>query len=131
MGHAVSKNNKDHIHNNWDQLKCSPIGPFLQMLGIAPGNATDTQNTCKSSAFSAQFNSSMSEHINITQKLSGNLNVVSTTMNKFRAIIASMEQRAYEDLASIGTQIFKIYVKIGSMFYVIIKNLINITNWFF
>jgi len=130
MGSAVSKSNKDYVNNNWDAIKCSPLGPFLQMIGIAPGSASDTSSLCKSAEFSSQFNSGMSEHINMTNKLSGGLNVVNSTMNKFRTVIASIEQRAFEDISNIATQIFTIYVKIGNIFYVILKNLINIMNIF-
>lgn len=130
MGAAISKSNKEFINNNWSQLKCSPIGPFLQMLGIAPGNSTETSNLCKSSAFSSQFNSSMDEHINSKNKLTSGLNVVNQTINNFRKVIASMEQRAFKDVSMIATQIFAIYVKIGNIFYVMIKNLINIMNIF-
>ena len=130
MGAAISKSNKDFINDNWDKLKCSPIGPFLQMIGVAPGDPNSTSSQCKSSEFSSQFNSSMTEHINITSKLSNNLNVVQNTMNKFRTVIASMEQRAFEDISMVATQIFNIYVKIGNMMYVIIKNLMNIMNIF-
>jgi phage-related minor tail protein len=130
MGHAVSKSNKDYINNNWDDLKCSPIGPFLQMIGVAPGNSSDTSSTCKSAEFSSQFNSSMTEHVNMTGKLTSGLNVISATMDKFRTVIASMEQRAFKDLSQVATQIFTIYVKIGNIFYVLIKNLINIMGIF-
>ena len=126
----VSNANKNHINNNWDKLKCSPIGPFLQMLGLAPGNASNTSNSCKASAFSSQFNSSMIEHINITSKLTDGLGMINGTMNKFRSVIASMEQRAFDDLSKIATQIFTIYVKIGNIFYVLIKHLSNIMNIF-
>ena len=131
MGSAISKSNKDYINDNWDQLKCSPIGPFLQMLGIAPGNATETSNLCKSSAFSAQFNSSMTEHVNMTGKLTEGLSSISSTMDNFRKVIASMEQSAFNDLSQIATQIFKIYVKLGNIFYVMVKNLINICIFYF
>jgi hypothetical protein len=130
MGSTVSKSNKDFINNNWDQLKCSPLGPFLQMLGVAPGDANSTSNMCKSAEFSSQFNSSMTEHINISSQLTGHLNIVQETMNKFRAVVASMEQRAFQDLSAVATQIFTIYVKIGNIMYVMIKNLINIMNIF-
>jgi len=130
MGNSVSKSNKDYINNNWEQLKCSPIGPFLQMLGIAPGSASDTSSACKSSEFSSQFNSGMTEHINMTSKLTGGLNIISSTVDKFRSVIASMEQRAFEDLSSIAKQIFAIYTKIGNIFYVMVKNLMNIMNIF-
>ena len=130
MGSAISKSNKDYINDNWDQLKCSPIGPFLQMLGIAPGNANETSNLCKSSAFSSQFNSSMTEHVNMTGKLTDGLSSISSTMDNFRKVIASMEQSAFNDLSQIATQIFKIYVKLGNIFYVMVKNLINIMNIF-
>ena len=130
MGSTVSKSNKDFINKNWDQLKCSPLGPFLQMLGVAPGDPNSTSNMCKSAEFSSQFNSSMTEHINISSQLTGHLNIVQETMNKFRAVIASMEQRAFEDLSAVATQIFTIYVKIGNIMYVMIKNLMNIMNIF-
>jgi len=130
MGGAISKTNKDLINENWDQLKCSPLGPFLQMIGIAPGDANSTLNSCKSAEFSAQFNSSISSHLDLTNKLSGGLNILSSTVNKVRKVIASMEQRSFEDISKIATEIFKIYVKIGNIFYIIIKNLINIMNIF-
>ncbi len=130
MGALISKNNKDFINDNWDQLKCSPIGPFLQMIGIAPGDPTDTSNKCSSAQFSSQFNASMIDQINVTNKLNSNINFIQSTMNEFRKVIASMEQRAFEDLSLVATQIFNIYVKIGNIMYVIIKNLMNIMNIF-
>ena len=130
MGAVISKSNTNYINNNWNKIKCSPLGPILQMIGIAPGSSSDTSNTCKSSEFSSQFNSSMSEHINVTNKLTGNINIIQNTMNDFRKVIASMEQRAFNDISVIATQIFAIYVKIGNIFYVIVKNLINIMNIF-
>ena len=130
MGSVVSKSNKDYINNNWNEIKCSPLGPFLQMVGIAPGNSNETASLCKSAEFSSQFNSGMSGHINTTDKLSGGLNIVNSTMNKFRTVIASIEQRAFEDISKIATQIFTMYVKIGNIFFVILKNLINIMNIF-
>lgn len=130
MKQLVFPSTQNLVDKEWDKLKCSPIGPLLQMLGIAPGNVNDTSNLCKSSAFSSQFNSSMTEHVNMTGKLTSGMGVINDTLNKFRNIIASMEQRAFEDLSNIATQIFTIYVKIGNIFYVMIKNLINIMNIF-
>jgi hypothetical protein len=91
MGNTVSKNNKDHVNKNWSKLKCSPIGPFLQMLGIAPGNANDTSTKCKSSAFNSQFSSSMTDHANVSKKLTGSLGGIQNMLQKFRNIIASLE----------------------------------------
>ena len=130
MGVAISKSNKNYINDNWDQIKCSPLGPLLQMLGIAPGNVHETSSSCKSAEFSSQFNSGMTEHINMTNKLSSGMDMMNSTVNKFRTVIASMEQRVFEDISNIATQIFTIYVKIGNIFYVIIKNLINIMGIF-
>jgi hypothetical protein len=130
MKQLVFPSTQNLVDKEWDKLKCSPIGPLLQMLGIAPGNVNDTSNLCKSSAFSSQFNSSMTEHVNMTSKLTSGMGVINNTLDKFRNIIASMEQRAFEDLSNIATQIFTIYVKIGNIFYVMIKNLINIMNIF-
>ncbi len=130
MGAAISKSNKDFINNNWDELKCSPIGPFLQMIGIAPGDPHSTSTQCKSSEFSSQFNSSMTEHIGITKQLTGSFSVMQNTMNKFRSVIASMEQRAFEDLSVVATLIFSIYVKIGNIMYVLIKHLVRIMDIF-
>lgn len=130
MSVPITKKNRDLINNNWNNLKCSPIGPFLQMIGVAPGNSSDTSTSCKSSEFSAQFNSSMTEHINMTSKLTENMNGISALLNKFRKVIATMEQQAFKDLSLVATQIFTIYVKIGNLFYVMVKNLINIMNIF-
>lgn len=130
MGSAVSKTNSDYINKNWNKLKCSPIGPFLQMLGLAPGSSNSTSNLCKSSEFSSQFNSSMTDHLNMSKKLTSGMDAITSKINGFRKVIASMEQRAFNDLASVATKIFTIYVKIGNIFYVLIKNLINIMNIF-
>ena len=127
---VVSTSNKNLISSNWDKLKCSPLGPFLQMVGLAPGNVNETSNLCKSSAFSSQFNSSMSEHTNMTKSLTGNMNKMNGVLNKIRSVIASMEQRAFQNLSNVATQLFSLYIKIGGLFYVIIKNLINISNIF-
>lgn len=130
MGNAVSKTNSDYINKNWNKLKCSPLGPFLQMLGLAPGSSGSTSNLCKSSEFSSQFNSSMTDHLNMSKKLTGGMDAITSKMNGFRKVIASMEQRAFQDLSNVATKIFTIYVKIGNIFYVLIKNLINIMNIF-
>ena len=57
MGNIVSKKNKEYINSNWGELKCSPVGPLLQSIGLAPGDPTSTANKCQSSSFSNQFNS--------------------------------------------------------------------------
>ena len=130
MGSAISKSNKEYINSNWNKLKCSPIGPFLQMLGVGPGNSGETYSQCKASEFSSQFNSSMTEHLDMTKKLSGGLDSIRGTLNSFRKVIASIEQRAFDDLSMLATQIFTIYVKIGNLFFIIVKHLINIINIF-
>ena len=130
MGALVSKSNKDYINNNWDKLKCSPIGPFLQMIGVGPGDPHETSSQCKSAEFSSQFNSSMTEHVGMTNQITGHIGILQNTINNFRKVIASMEQRAFDDISMIATQIFNIYVKIGNIMYVIIKNLINIMSIF-
>ena len=130
MGAVVSKKNSDYINNNWNELKCSPIGPLLQMIGIAPGNSSETSQQCKSAEFSSQFSSSIKEHINMTSTLNKGVNAMTGTINSIRTAIASMEQRAFQDLSNIATQIFSIYVKIGNIFYIIVKNLINIISFF-
>ena len=55
MGNGVSKSNKDYINDNWNHLKCTPIGPFLQLIKVAPGNMKDTSEECKSNSFSSQL----------------------------------------------------------------------------
>jgi hypothetical protein len=100
------------------------------MLGIAPGSPSSTANLCKSSAFSSQFNSSMSSQKSANNKLSGGLNAINGSLDSFRKVIATIQQQALKNVSMIATQIFNIYVKIGNLFYVIIKNLINIMNIF-
>jgi hypothetical protein len=130
MGAVVSSNNKDHVNNNWDKLKCSPIGPFLQMTGIAPGDMKTTSNLCKSSEFSSQFNSSMTDQLNVTKKLSKGMNIVNDTMDKFRKVIANIQQKAFKDISNIAKIIFNIYVKIGNIFFLMIKHIMNILKIF-
>lgn len=126
MGGVISKTNKDYVNSNWGDLKCSPVGPLLQALGVAPGDATSTANSCQSNAFSSQFNSSMSDQLNATNKLNEGMSSMNGTMNKFRTIIANIQQKIFEDLSKIATMIFSIYVKIGNIIMVINKNLVNI-----
>ena len=83
MSVPITKKNRDLINNNWNTLKCSPIGPFLQMIGVAPGNSSDSATSCKASEFSAQFNSSMTEHIAMTNKLTDGMNGISLLLDKF------------------------------------------------
>lgn len=130
MGSAISSSNKDYVNSNWDKLKCSPIGPFLQMIGVAPGDVNSTSNICKSSEFSSQFNSSMSDQLNVTKGLSKGMGAINGTMDKFRKVIANIQQKAFEDLSKIAKMIFNIYVKIGNIFFLIIKHLSNILKIF-
>lgn len=130
MGATVSKNNKDYINQNWDKLRCSPIGPFLQMTGIAPGNANSTSSSCKSAEFSSQFNTSMSEHVNATNKLSGGMNIINNTLQNIRGVLYNIKKEALKDLSTVFQQIFNIYIKIGNIFHVMIKHLVSILQIF-
>lgn len=127
---VVSTSNKNHIQNNWGKLKCSPIGPYLQMLGLAPGDANDTSNACKSSEFSSQFNSSMTEHLNVTNKLTSSLSSVTGQIQGIRKVLASIQQSAFNDLSMIANKIFDLYLKIGKIFVVITKQITNILKIF-
>jgi hypothetical protein len=130
MGAATSNSNKNYINDNWGKLKCSPIGPFLQMIGVAPGDVNTTANSCQSSQFSSQFNSSMTNQLNVTKKLGKGMNIINETLNSFRKVIASIQQKAFEDLSMIAKIIFGLYVKIGNMFFIMIKHLSNIIKIF-
>ena len=126
MGNIISKKNKEYINSNWSELKCSPIGPLLQSIGAAPGDPNSTSNQCQSSSFSNQFNSSMTDQFKATNKLNSGLGQINGTINKFRSIIATVQQQLFKDLSRIADMIFGIYVKIGNIIMVINKNLINI-----
>lgn len=128
--HVVYKKNRTHISGNWGKLQCSPIGPLLQMLGLAPGNASDTSNKCKSSGFSSQFNSGMTGHINKSDKMSANMSIQDKILNKIRGVITRIEQAAFKELSKVATIIFKLYTKIGNIFFIMIKHIINITKIF-
>jgi hypothetical protein len=130
MGATVSTSNKDYINENWDKIKCSPIGPYLQMLGIAPGNANDTSIECKSNDFSSQFNSSMTEHLNVSNKLAGGMSIINNQVDSIRKVLANIQQEALKDLSMVATKIFAIYVKIGNLMIIIIRHLSNILNIF-
>lgn len=130
MNNIISKKNKDYINSNWNELKCSPIGPFLQMIGVAPGDAKSTTNECQSNSFSSQFNSSMTDQLKATANLSSGLNQISGTLNKFRSLAATIQQQAFKDLARIADVIFGLYIKIGNIIMVINKNLVNIMDVF-
>jgi hypothetical protein len=126
MGAIISSTNRDYINQNWDKLKCSPIAPFLQMVGVAPGDANETSNTCKSAEFNAMFNSGMLDHIKNTNLLTESFGKISNELNSFRAVIANIQQQAFKDLSVVASKLFEIYVKIGNIFMVLIKHIRNI-----
>jgi hypothetical protein len=127
---GASQSNKNYINNNWDKLKCSPIGPFLQMIGLAPGNISNTSSQCKSSEFSSQFNSSMTNQLNVTKNLTKGMGMINGTLDSFRKVIGSIQQRAFEDISKIAKIIFSLYVKIGGIIFVMIKHIVNIIKIF-
>jgi hypothetical protein len=126
MGSAISTSNKDYINGNWDKIKCSPIAPYLQMMGVAPGNANDTATECKASDFSSQFNSSMTEHLNVSKELAGGMSIITNQMNSVRAVLANIQQEAFNDLSMVASKIFDLYKQIGQLMSLIIKHLTNI-----
>jgi phage-related minor tail protein len=126
MGAIISSTNRDYINQNWDKLKCSPIAPFLQMVGVAPGDANETSNSCKSAEFNAMFNSGMLDHIKNTNLLTESFGKISNELNSFRAVIANIQQQAFKDLSVVASKLFEIYVKIGNIFMVLIKHIRNI-----
>jgi hypothetical protein len=128
--HLVHKNIVNDANTNWNKLKCTPIGPFLQMTGIVPGNANDTANSCKSSEFSAQFNSSMIEHIHATSKLTDGMSIINDTLQNVRGVLYNIREEALKNLKTVFKQIFNIYIKIGNIFYVIVKHLVSILQIF-
>ncbi len=126
MGAIISSTNRDYINQNWDKLKCSPIAPFLQMAGVAPGDANETSNACKSAEFNAMFNSGMLDHVKNTNLLTESFGKISNELNSFRAVIANIQQQAFKDLSVVASKLFEIYVKIGNIFMVLIKHIRNI-----
>jgi hypothetical protein len=127
---GASQSNKNYINNNWDKLKCSPIGPFLQMIGLGPGNISTTSSQCKSSEFSSQFNSSMTNQLKVTKNLTKGMNMINGTLDSFRKVIASIQQKAFEDISKIAKIIFALYVKIGGILFVMMKHIVNIMKIF-
>ena len=130
MGSAISTSNKSYINENWDKIKCTPIAPYLQMMGIAPGNANDTATECKASDFSAQFNSSMTEHLNVSNELAGGMSIITNQITSIRSVIANIQQESFNDLSMVATKIFDIYKQIGQLMTLIIKHLTNILKIF-
>ncbi len=128
MGAIISKKNRDFIDDNWDQLKCSPLAPFLQMIGVAPGDPDETSASCKSSEFNSMFNSSMSEHSNNMNLLNNSFGAISNQLNVFRGVVANLQQEAFKDLSNVASKLFEIYVKIGNIFMVIAKHMKNLLN---
>ena len=81
MGNVISTKNKEYINSNWGDLKCSPVGPFLQSAGLAPGDPSKTSNQCQSDSFGSQFNSSMTDQFKATDKLNAGLGQVTGTID--------------------------------------------------
>ncbi len=128
MGAMISSKNKDYIDENWDKLKCSPLAPFLQMVGVAPGDPDETSASCKSAEFNSMFNSSMSGHANNMNLLNQSFGAISGQLNTFRGVIANLQQEAFKDLSNVASKLFEIYVKIGNIFMVIAKHMKNLLN---
>ena len=126
MGNVISTKNKEYINSNWGDLKCSPIGPFLQSAGLAPGDPKKTSNQCQSDSFGSQFNSSMTDQFKATDKLNSGLGQVTGTIDRIRGMMATIQQQIFKDLSRVADMIFGLYVKIGNIIMVINKNLVNI-----
>ena len=126
MGNVISTKNKEYINSNWGDLKCSPIGPFLQSAGLAPGDPKKTSNQCQSDSFSSQFNSSMTDQFKATDKLNSGLGQITGTIDNIRGMMATIQQQIFKDLSRVADMIFGLYVKIGNIIMVINKNLVNI-----
>ena len=126
MGNVISNKNKEYINSNWGDLKCSPIGPFLQSAGLAPGDPNETASKCQSDSFSGQFNSSMTDQFKATNKLNSGLGQVTGTIDRIRGMMATIQQQIFKDLSRVADMIFSIYIKIGNIIMVINKNLVNI-----
>ena len=133
---VISNKNKEYISKNWGDLKCSPIGPFLQSSGLAPGDPKQTANQCQSSSFSSQFNSSMSDQYNATNQLNKGLGAMNGTINNIRNMLAMIQQQIFKNLSKVADMLFGIYIKIGNIVMVInrlmvkimmvFKNLVNV-----
>jgi hypothetical protein len=133
---VVSNKNKEYISKNWGDLKCSPIGPFLQSSGLAPGDPKETANQCQSNSFSSQFNSSMTDQFKATDQLNKGLGAMGGTINNIRNMLAMIQQQIFKNLSKVADMIFGIYIKIGNIVMVInrlmvkimmvFKNLINV-----
>ena len=130
MGALISSQNRNFINSNWDKLKCSPLAPFLQMIGAAPGNAELTANECKSAQFNSMFNAGMSDHVNNMNLMNQSFGLIDGQMNKFRVVIANIQQQAFKDLSVVASKLFEIYVKIGNIFMVIAKHIRNMLKIF-
>ena len=127
---VITNSNKNYINSNWGDLKCSPIGPFLQSSGLAPGDPKQTSNQCQSNSFSSQFNSSMTDQFKATSKLNEGFGQLSGSINNIRNMLVTIQQQSYKDLSNVADMLFGIYVKIGNIIMVINKNLMNILNVF-
>ncbi len=126
----VSQSNQDYIDENWGSLKCSPIGPFLQSMGIAPGDPNETSQACKSSEFNSQFSSNMAGTNQATSGLTSGLNAVTGQITNIKKVLAGIQQQAFKDLSSVANKIFDLYVKLGSILFIMIKHIVNILKIF-
>ena len=126
MGAMISQSNRDYVNQNWDKLKCSPMAPLLQSMGIAPGDPTSTANACKSGEFNSMFNASMTDQLKNTSMINKSVGLISNELGSFRKVIASLQQQAFKDLSNVASKLFEIYVKIGNIFMVLIKHVRNI-----
>lgn len=130
MGNFISKNVQKKIEDNWDKLKCSEIGSFIQMLGIIPGNAQKTKNICKSSSFNNMFNTYMEKYNNNFNIITTILETINKQMLSMKKIVDTLRQEMFNSLSKISTKIFMLYASIANIFFIMLKHIKNILNIF-
>jgi len=128
MGNIISKKIKKKIDDNWSKLKCSDVGNFLQMAGIAGGDAKTTQSNCKSSSFNSMFSKNMSQYTGKMNMFSTILEGLNKELNSVKTVINSIKKQMYENLQKVATKIFILYAMIGKIFMIFMKHIKNILN---
>lgn len=128
MGNIISKKIQTKIDNNWEKLKCTEVGHLLQLLGIAQGDPTKTQNICKSSTFDNMFNSSILKFNKNFDLITVIVDGLNKQLNSMRKVVNGIRQQMFENLSKIATKIFMLYAMIANIFFILIKHIRNILN---
>lgn len=126
----VFQSTQDKINENWDNIKCTPIGSILHFIGLAPDESDNTDTQCKANAFSAMFNASMSQYNGVLDSFNENIKTLQDSSNVMKNYMINMQKQAYHNLLVVADKIMALVQLIENLLYLVMKNISNLLNVF-